>query len=496
MSSQLSKQPRETPAEGETAAHRACAAVTARARRDLPDAAFEMWFSALEPGKVRGDVVELLAPTGYVRAWLSGHYMDLIDAAVTGSLGAGIRTRLRIAPAPSVEAEAPPAESSPGLGDSPGADSRSSRPDKRGRGRAASSDSAQLTLDGALQGHSSLPGWYTFDTFVPGPSNKFAHAAALAVAEAPPSKAYNPLFVYGGVGLGKTHLLVAVAHHMATLQPRTRVRYVTSESFVTEFIKSVRERRGYQFQRQYRDVDILLLDDVQFLARAEETQTEFFHTFNHLHQHERQIVIASDRPPQELGGIEERLRSRFRSGLVVDVQPPDLETRIAILQLKALRDDVPVADEVLHFIASQFNTNIRELEGALLRVNAFASITRNPVDLALAERALADLIPESGQDISPTTIMDETAAFFGLERSDLVSKSRSRPLTTARHTAMYLLRELTQLSLIKIGEQFERDHTTALHGIKKIEGLMHARGSVYRQVEELTKKVRAKSRGA
>jgi chromosomal replication initiator protein len=393
---------------------------------------------------------------------------------VSGVLGPSARVRLRTAPAAAA----------------------ATRPD----GAAAAAehgDHHQLTLDreAGLPANAPLQDRYTFDTFVPGPSNKFAHAAALAVAEAPPSKAYNPLFVYGGVGLGKTHLLVAIAHHMATLAPRTRIRYVTSESFVTEFIKSVRERRGYQFQRQYRDVDVLLLDDVQFLARAEETQTEFFHTFNHLHQHERQIVIASDRPPQELGGIEERLRSRFRSGLVVDVQPPDLETRIAILQLKADRDHAPAPDEVLHFIASKFDSNIRELEGALLRVNAFASISRQPVDLALAERALADLIPDSGQEITPVVILEETAAYFGLERGDLVSKSRSRPLTTARHMAMYLLRELTDLSLIKIGEKFDRDHTTALHGIKKIEALMAARGSVYRQVEELTKKIKARSRG-
>jgi chromosomal replication initiator protein len=263
---------------------------------------------------------------------------------------------------------------------------------------------------------------------------------------------------------------------------------------MTEFIKSVRERRGYQFQRQYRDVDVLLLDDVQFLSRAEETQTEFFHTFNHLHQHERQIVIASDRPPQELGGIEERLRSRFRSGLVVDVQPPDLETRIAILQIKALRDGLEVSDEVLHFIASKFDNNIRELEGALLRVNAFASITRQKVGLALAERALEDLIPESGQEIRPTMILEQATEYFGLGPGDLLSKSRSRPLTTARHVAMYLTRELTGLSLIKIGEMFARDHTTALHGIKKIEALMPARGSTYRQVQELTKRIRAKSR--
>jgi chromosomal replication initiator protein len=341
-----------------------------------------------------------------------------------------------------------------------------------------------------------FPDRYTFDTFVAGPSNKFAHAASLAVAEAPPSKAYNPMFIYGGVGLGKTHLLFAIANHMWTLSPKTRVRYVTSESFVTEFIRAVRERRGYQFQRQYRDVDVLLLDDVQFLARAEETQTEFFHTFNHLHQHERQIVIASDRPPQELGGIEERLRSRFRSGLVVDVQPPDLETRIAILQLKAIHDGLGAPDDVMHFIASKFEHNIRELEGALLRVNAYASVTRQPIELALAQRALEGLIPESGQEIPAASIMQTTAEYFGLQPQDLVSKSRSRPLTTARHIAMYLLRELTALSLIKIGELFERDHTTALHGIKKIEGLMRARGSVYRQVQDLTKRIRERARGA
>jgi chromosomal replication initiator protein len=264
---------------------------------------------------------------------------------------------------------------------------------------------------------------------------------------------------------------------------------------MTEFIRAVRERRGYLFQRQYRDNDVLLLDDVQFLARAEETQTEFFHTFNHLHQHERQIVIASDRPPQELGGIEERLRSRFRSGLVVDVQPPDLETRVAILQLKAIRDRLSVPDDVQLYIASKFDSNIRELEGALLRVAAYASLSRQPIDLPMTERALEDLIPESGREITPVVILEETASYFGLQQEEMLSKSRSRPLTTARHVAMYLLREQTGLSLIKIGEYFDRDHTTALHGIKKIEALMPARGSTYKQVQELTKKVRARSRG-
>jgi chromosomal replication initiator protein len=494
--------PPEPPAQA------ACSAVLERARRDLTEASFKLWFADLSAGELKGQVLELVAPSTYVKNWLASHYMDLILASAREALGLKIRVRLRTdrgtdrvrGPNGTKGKADPTGPEGADPGSSPHAERRASESGEEGPGdrssvrrRRIASDHDQPTLDQALTA-SPFPHRYTFETFIPGPSNKFAHAAALAVAEAPPSKAYNPVFVYGGVGLGKTHLLFAIANHMWALSPRTRVRYVTSESFMTEFIKSVRERRGYLFQRQYRDVDVLLLDDVQFLARAEETQTEFFHTFNHLHQHERQIVIASDRPPQELGGIEERLRSRFRSGLVVDVQPPDLETRIAILQLKALRDRLAVPDDVLHFIASKFEQNIRELEGALLRVAAFASLSRQPADLDLAERALEDLIPETGQEIRPATIMGETAAYFGLGPGDLVSKSRSRPLTTARHVAMYLLRELTGLSLIKIGELFERDHTTALHGIKKIEGLMPARGSTYRQVQELTKKIRATSR--
>src|SRR5436309_1333860 len=454
-------------------ARAACEAVLERARRELPAPAFNLWFADLVPGGFRDDVLELMAPNAYVKNWLAGHHMDLMTASAREVLGPKVRVKLKIERAQ----RAPDAPST--------TVARSARGGPR---------RDQPSLDDVL-GASPFPDRYTFDTFVAGPSNKFAHAAALAVAEAPPSKAYNPVFVYGGVGLGKTHLLFAIANHMWRMAPHTQIRYATSESFMTEFIKAVREGKGYLFQRQYRDVGVLLLDDVQFLARAEETQTEFFHTFNHLHQHERQIVIASDRPPQELGGIEERLRSRFRSGLVVDVQPPDLETRIAILQLKVMRDRLAVTDDVLHFIASKFENNIRELEGALLRVAAFGSLSRQPPDLDLAERALEDLLPESGQEIRPAMILEETVAYFGLGPGDLVSKSRSRPLTTARHVAMYLLRELTGLSLIKIGEHFDRDHTTVLHGVKKIEGLMPARGSTYRQVQELTKKIRAATRG-
>jgi chromosomal replication initiator protein len=447
----------------------------------LSDGSYRMWFAEVEARSVDEHGLELEAPSDYVKNWLVSHYLELLTDSTRSVLGPQAVVRIGVA-------------QDVGTGEAT-ATATGAAGRRRGRRATREPNPAQATLDEALDPAPEFPDRYTFDAFVPGSSNKFAHAAAMAVAEAPPSRVYNPLFVYGGVGLGKTHLLFAIGQHMTRLNPRVRVRYVTSESFMTEFIRAVRDRRGYLFQRQYRDIDVLLLDDVQFLARAEETQTEFFHTFNHLHQHERQIVIASDRPPQELGGIEERLRSRFRSGLVVDVQPPDLETRVAILQMKAIRDRLDVPEDVQLYIATRFDSNIRELEGALLRVAAFASLSHQPVDLALAERALEDLLPDSGREITAPLILEETASYFGLDQEELVSKSRSRPLTTARHVSMYLMRELTGLSLIKIGEHFNRDHTTALHGIKKIEALMPARGSTYRQVQELTKKIRARSRG-
>jgi chromosomal replication initiator protein len=280
---------------------------------------------------------------------------------------------------------------------------------------------------------------------------------------------------------------------MHRLAPRLRVKYVTSEHFMAEFIKAVRERQGYQFAARHRDVDVLLVDDIQFLAKREETQTEFFHTFNALHEKERQIVIASDRPPQELG-MEERLQSRFRLGLCVDVQPPDLETRIAILQLKAQREAVHVPDDVVEFVASKFDQNIRELEGALVRVVAWSDLTGLPISLELAEQALEDLLPQAEAEIPPQLILEETARYYSLSVEEIVSKSRSRPLTTARHVAMYLVRECTGMSLIKIGEFFDRDHSTALHGINKIDEQMRDREPVYRQVQDLSRLIRNRAR--
>ncbi|MFK8847842.1 chromosomal replication initiator protein DnaA [Streptomyces sp. Ac-502] len=334
---------------------------------------------------------------------------------------------------------------------------------------------------------------YLFDTFVIGASNRFAHAAAVAVAEAP-AKAYNPLFIYGESGLGKTHLLHAIGHYARSLYPGTRVRYVSSEEFTNEFINSIRDGKADAFRKRYRDMDILLVDDIQFLASKESTQEEFFHTFNTLHNANKQIVLSSDRPPKQLVTLEDRLRNRFEWGLITDVQPPELETRIAILRKKAVQEQLNAPPEVLEFIASRISRNIRELEGALIRVTAFASLNRQPVDLGLTEIVLKDLIP-GGEDAAPeitaTAIMAATADYFGLTVDDLCGSSRSRVLVTARQIAMYLCRELTDLSLPKIGAQFGgRDHTTVMHADRKIRALMAERRSIYNQVTELTNRIK------
>jgi chromosomal replication initiator protein len=332
---------------------------------------------------------------------------------------------------------------------------------------------------------------YTFETFVIGSSNRFAHAAAVAVAEAP-AKAYNPLFIYGDSGLGKTHLLHAIGHYAQSLYQGVKVRYVSSEEFTNDFINMIRDGKQDGFRRRYRDVDVLLVDDIQFLENKEGTQEEFFHTFNTLHNASKQIVISSDRAPKRLVTLEDRLRSRFEWGLLTDVQPPELETRIAILRKKAVQDRLNAPPDALEYIASRISTNIRELEGALIRVTAFASLNRQSVDLQLAEFVLKDLIPEAqGPEITASTIMGQTASYFGLSIDDLCGTSRSRVLVTARQIAMYLCRELTDLSLPKIGQQFGgRDHTTVMHADKKIRSLMAERRSIYNQVTELTNRIK------
>ncbi|MDN5557873.1 MAG: chromosomal replication initiator protein DnaA [Ruaniaceae bacterium] len=332
---------------------------------------------------------------------------------------------------------------------------------------------------------------YTFESFVIGSSNRFAHAAARAVAEAP-ARAYNPLFIYGGSGLGKTHLLHAIGHYSRHLYRGIQVRYVNSEEFTNDFINSIRDDKAENFQRRYRQVDVLLIDDIQFLGGKEQTVEEFFHTFNSLHNANKQVVITSDTSPKRLKGFEERLISRFEWGLLTDVQPPDLETRIAILSKKAMAENLQASDEVLSYIASRISTNIRELEGALIRVTAFANLNRQPVELSLAELVLRDMVTDdTSQEVTAPLIMKATADYFSISIDALQSADRSRLLVTARQIAMYLCRELTDLSLPKIGQLFGgRDHTTVMHACRKITKQMQEKRVIFNQVTELTNRIK------
>jgi chromosomal replication initiator protein len=348
---------------------------------------------------------------------------------------------------------------------------------------------------GTRRSDSRLNPKYNFDNFVIGGSNRFAHAAAVAVAEAP-AKAYNPLFIYGDSGLGKTHLLHAIGHYAESLYPGIRVRYVSSEEFTNDFINSIANNRASVFQSRYREIDILLIDDIQFLQGKDSTQEAFFHTFNTLHDHNKQVVITSDLPPKHLTGFEDRMRSRFEWGLITDVQAPDLETRIAILRKKAQSDRLQVDNEILEYMASKVSSNIRELEGTLIRVTAFANLNRTPVDMALVQTVLKDLITlDEDNVIAPVDIINHTADYFKLTVDDLYGSSRSQAVATARQIAMYLCREMTNLSLPKIGQLFgNRDHTTVMYANKKITELMKERRSIYNQVTELTSRIKQNHR--
>ena len=363
------------------------------------------------------------------------------------------------------------------------------------RSLAAAARAGATRTNGNAAREARLNPRYTFDTFVIGSSNRFSHAAAVAVAEAP-AKAYSPLFIYGDSGLGKTHLLHAIGHYAQRLFPGLRVLYVSTEEFTNDFINSLRDDKMHAFQARYREIDLLLIDDIQFLQRAERTQEEFFHTFNTLHNANKQIVISSDRSPRQLSTLEDRLRTRFEWGLITDVQVPDLETRIAILRKKAAQEGLNPPPEVFEFIATKIQSNVRELEGALIRVTAFASLNKQQIDIRLAEIVLKDLINESDRpEITAAIIMAVTAEYFSVSLDDLTGSSRSRVLTTARQVAMYLCRELTDLSLPKIGQTFGgRDHTTVMHADRKIRLQMTERMSVYNQVAELTSRIKARAR--
>ena len=335
---------------------------------------------------------------------------------------------------------------------------------------------------------------YSFDNFVIGSSNRFSHAAAVAVAEAP-AKAYNPLFIYGGSGLGKTHLLHAIGHYAISLFKGCRVRYVSSEEFTNDFINAIANNRAPEFQARYREVDILLIDDIQFLQGKDSTQEAFFHTFNTLHDHNKQVVVTSDLPPKQLTGFEDRMRSRFEWGLITDVQAPDLETRIAILRKKAASERIDINDDVVELMASKVSSNVRELEGALIRVTAFSNLNKAPISMELARTVLKDLVlTEDTNVVSPVDIINITATFYQLTVDDLYGSSRSQTIALARQVAMYLSREMTNLSLPKIGQLFgNRDHTTVMYANKKISELMKERRSIYNQVTELTSRIKQSS---
>jgi chromosomal replication initiator protein len=471
----------------------------ARPRFDDPSVrpAQKAWIGLTRPLALVEDTALLAAPSAFAKDYLENKLRGLITSVLSSELGREIQIAVTVSP--DVEGAEDQLDGGPDSFDSTGLDGLSTDEDDW-----AADAPRQVGLgpnyrprhsDEDRDREARLNPKYTFETFVIGSSNRFTHAAAVAVAEAP-ARAYNPFFIYGESGLGKTHLLHAIGHYAQRLQPGLRTRYVSSEEFTNDFINSVRDDKMQAFQSRYRSVDLLLIDDIQFIERAERTQDEFFHTFNTLHNQNKQIVISSDKPPRQLSRLEDRLRTRFEWGLISDVQAPDLETRIAILRKKAAQEGMTPPPDVLEFIASRIQSNIRELEGALIRVTAFGSVNRQSVDLSLAEMVLKDLVGEANApEINAATIMAVTAEYFSVSLDDLVGVSRSRVLVAARQMAMYLCRELTDLSLPKIGDQFGgRDHTTVMHADRKIRTQMGEKLTVYNQVAELTNRIKTRSR--
>jgi len=452
----------------ETTADSLWDAIAGRLRETLSETTYDTWFAHAEPRSLGEEGLVVVVPNDFTRDWIESHFQAFVVGAARESLGQDVLVsfaveRARRAAAPGVPAPPPaPRERVQELGER---------------------DSTEVELNSK----------YTFDLFVIGSSNRFAHAAALAVAEAP-AQAYNPLFIYGGTGLGKTHLLQAIGHYVRQHSRRMTMRYVTSETFMNDFIDSLRDKRIEGFKRRYRNYDLLLIDDIQFFEGKERIQEEFFHTFNSLYEGGAQIIISSDRPPREIATLEERLRSRFEWGLLTDIQPPDLETRIAILRKKVNTEQIAVTDpEVLTFIAGRVSSNIRELEGALTRVVAFSSLTDRPMTVELAEHVLKDVFPQgsAAPEVTIPRIQEAVSERFGVTLEELVSPRRSQAVAYPRQVAMYLSRELTDSSLPKIGKEFGgRDHTTVLHANAKITRLIREDRSVYNLVQELTARIK------
>jgi len=428
----------------------------------LSKPSFDTWFKATKATFLNEETVVVTAPTTFAAEWLESRYTKLVSTALSEYLGRTVEVKFAMeeargaetpAPIPQIQVPkpAPPEEST---------------------------------------GHMLNPK-YTFDTFVIGAGNRFAHAASLAVAEAP-AKAYNPLFLYGGVGLGKTHLMHAIGHYILEHNPNTKVLYISSEKFTNEFINAIRDNRGESFRNKYRNIDVLLIDDIQFLAGKDGTQEEFFHTFNALHEEHKQIIISSDRTPKEIPTLEERLRSRFEWGLITDIQPPDLETRIAILRKKAKAENLDIPNEAMVYIANMIDSNIRELEGALIRIVAYSSLTNQDVSTHLAAEALKDILPTNrNRMVTIQDIQQRVGEFYGLKLEDFKARKRTKAVAFPRQVAMYLSREMTDYSLPKIGEAFGgRDHTTVIHAHEKISQQLKTDQELYKIVQNLTEKIK------
>lgn len=428
----------------------------------LSKPSFDTWLKSTKATVFTDSLLMICAPNNFAKEWLESRYAKMISATVLETLGKQVQVEFTVEdavpssvnqPAPAVQAPKP-----------------------------------------VVNGHEdsfSLNPKYTFDTFVIGAGNRFAHAASLAVAEAP-AKAYNPLFLYGGVGLGKTHLMHAIGHYVLDHNPAAKVLYISSEKFTNEFINAIRDNRGESFRNKYRNIDVLLIDDIQFLAGKEQTQEEFFHTFNALHEERKQIIISSDRPPKEIPTLEDRLRSRFEWGLITDIQPPDLETRIAILRKKAKAEHLEIPNESMVYIANQIDTNIRELEGALIRVVAYSSLINQDISVHLTAEALKDIIPSSRPKmITIQDIQQKVGEFYGLRIEDFKARKRTKAVAFPRQVAMYLSRELTDYSLPKIGEAFGgRDHTTVIHAHEKISELLNHDQELGKITRNLTEKIK------
>lgn len=431
----------------------------------LSKPSFDTWLKSTKAAVFTDSLIVICAPNNFAKEWLETRYAKMIGSTIEETLGKHVQVQFTI------EEAALPAASQPAPAAQPAKPAVSLHEDSF-----------------------SLNPKYTFDTFVIGAGNRFAHAASLAVAEAP-AKAYNPLFLYGGVGLGKTHLMHAIGHYVLEHNPQMRVLYISSEKFTNEFINSVRDNRGEVFRNKYRTIDVLLIDDIQFLAGKEGTQEEFFHTFNALHEERKQIIISSDRPPKEIPTLEDRLRSRFEWGLITDIQPPDLETRIAILRKKAKAENLEIPNEAMVYIANQIDTNIRELEGALIRVVAYSSLINEDITVHLAAEALKDIIPASRPKvITIQDIQQKVGEFYGMRVEDFKARKRTKAVAFPRQVAMYLSRELTDYSLPKIGEAFGgRDHTTVIHAHEKISESIKTDQELVKIIKNLTEKIKNSS---